>query len=87
MMERPETFTIHVDPSAPVAVTYTGEEAHLERATDLGELIGLFAKDMPAKVQLTFTKHDNPAVALGWEQKDKLVELARENECACWLIA
>jgi hypothetical protein len=83
MLERPESFTITVNPGALPGsqITYSGPEATLERATDLGELIAMFAHDLPLEVHMTFSKHDQPAVALTWEQKQQMVELAREGEC------
>lgn len=83
MAIREQTFTINVDPKAADEdrVFYTGEEAELKRASDLGELIATFAKDLPATVRLTFTKHDQPACQLGWEHKQRMIELADQGEC------
>ena len=81
--ERAETFTLLVDPKRTdeYKVTFHGEEAKLKRAKDLGDLVNRFAKDLPAIVNLTFTKHDQPACALGYQHKERLHELAAEGDC------
>lgn len=82
--EREETFTLHVDPSipGPDKIVITGEEYKLKRATDLAALINRFSADLPGWVNLTFTKHDQPACALGHQHKERLFELAAAGECA-----
>ena len=82
--ERAETFTLLVDPSRPgkQKITTHGEEARLKRATDLAALLERFAMDLPAHMNLTFTKHDQPACALGYQHKERLLELAAEGDCA-----
>lgn len=81
--ERPETFTVLADPNieGDYKITYHGEEAKLRRAKDLGDLVNRFAKWLPATVNLTFTKHDQPACALGYQHKERLLELAAEGDC------
>lgn len=83
MSIREQTFTININPSARPKdrVFYTGEEAKLKRASDLGEIIETFAKDLPSPVRLSFTKHDQPACQLGWEHKQRMIELAGQGEC------
>ncbi|KAL7005163.1 hypothetical protein EMMF5_005272 [Cystobasidiomycetes sp. EMM_F5] len=80
--EREETFTLHVDPSipGPDKIVITGEEYKLKRATDLAALINRFSADLPGWVNLTFTKHDQPACALGHQHKERLFELAAAGE-------
>jgi hypothetical protein len=81
--ERAETFTLLVDPARKedFKITFHGEEAKLKRATDLADLLQRFAKDLPGTVNLTFTKHDQPACALGYQHKERLLELANDGEC------
>lgn len=81
--ERAETFTLLVDPKAPGSdkISFHGEERQLKRAKDLGLVIDRFAKDLPAQVNLTFTKHDQPACALGYQHRERLLELAAEGDC------
>ena len=81
--ERAETFTLLVDPSqsGDQIITYHGQEAKLRRAKDLGDLVNRFSSQLPATVNLTFTKHDQPACALGYQHKERLHELAAEGDC------
>jgi hypothetical protein len=84
MTQRAETFTLTLRPptSKKVArVVITGEEGHLRRAKDLADLIQTFAHLMPGTVNLTFTKHDQPACELIWSHKEKMVEMAQQGEC------
>lgn len=83
--ERAETFTLLVDPKVPGKdkISFHGEERQLKRAKDLALVIDRFAKDLPGQVNLTFTKHDQPACALGYQHKERLMELAAEGDCAC----
>lgn len=87
VQDRPESFTIHIDPDGELlggqTVTYQGPEASLKRATDLGDLIRRFAGELPAEIQMTFTKHDQPACLLTWEHKTKMLDRASEGECQC----
>lgn len=86
--DRAETFTINVDPSRPgeKKIIISGEEGHLRRATDLAALIERFSKDLPAESNITFTKHDQPACALGYQHKERLLELVTEGDCE-WQFA
>lgn len=86
--ERAETFTLLVDPNVEgdKKISFHGEEAKLKRAKDLAEVIDRFAADLPGKVNLTFTKHDQPACALGYAHKERLLELASEGDCE-WGLA
>lgn len=81
--ERAETFTLHVDPKIKGLdkVVITGEAQKLARATDLAALINRFAADLPGWSNLTFTRHDQPACALGYQHKERLFELASTGEC------
>lgn len=77
MQDREETFTIKVTDGV---VEETGEQAFLRRAKDLGDLIERFSAHVP-DVNLTFTRHDQPACQLDWYHRDRMVELARLGEC------
>jgi hypothetical protein len=84
--ERPETFTLTINSTAPVLIS--GKEGHLARAKDLAKLINLFAHLLPQTsgsihhlLNLTFTKHDQPAVQMTWPRKQKMVEMAEAGEC------
>jgi hypothetical protein len=77
MEEREETFTIQI---ADGTVTEEGEQAFLRRAKDLGDLMARFSSHVP-DVNLTFTRHDQPACQLGWFHKEKMIELAELGEC------
>lgn len=81
--DRAETFTLNIDPNLPGEhkITITGEEAKLKRATDLAALIERFSADLPGNVNITFTKHDQPACALGFQHKERLLELVSEGDC------
>ncbi|GAA5996568.1 uncharacterized protein JCM10292_003058 [Rhodotorula paludigena] len=72
MEEREETFTIKI---ADGKVAETGEQAFLRRAKDLGDLIRRFSAYAP-DVNLTFTRHDQPACQLDYFHRDRMVELA-----------
>lgn len=87
MQLREETFTISIDPMAKTEnkVTYSGQEASLERALDLGDLIESFAMKLPARADITFTRHDQPACSLSWEHKAKMLEMAQQGECLLFL--
>lgn len=77
MEEREETFTIQVKKGR---VELHGEQAFLRRAKDLGELISRFS-DHVSDLNLTFTRHDQPACQLGWFHKERMVELAEVGDC------
>lgn len=77
MQIREETFTISVINGK---VSVSGEQAFLRRAKDLGDLIARFSGHV-RDVNFTFTRHDQPAVQLGWYQKEKMLELAQTGEC------
>lgn len=81
--DRAETFTLNIDPSrsGEHKILITGEEYKLKRATDLAALIDRFASDLPDWVNITFTKHDQPACALGYQHKERLLELVAEGDC------
>ncbi|GAA5975950.1 hypothetical protein JCM11641_002847 [Rhodosporidiobolus odoratus] len=76
MEERAETFTVQV---ANGKVEEVGEQAFLRRAKDLGDLVGRFSAHVP-DVNLTFTRHDQPACQLDWFAKEKMTELAQQGE-------
>ncbi|GAA5953962.1 hypothetical protein JCM21900_003066 [Sporobolomyces salmonicolor] len=76
MQDRDETFTIRVTAGK---VTEVGEQAFLRRAKDLGDLISRFSAHVP-DVNLTFTRHDQPACQLDWFHKERMIELAQMGE-------
>ncbi|BGP16351.1 hypothetical protein JCM10213_004892 [Rhodosporidiobolus nylandii] len=76
MQERDETFTIQVTDGK---VAEVGEQAFLRRAKDLGDLIARFSQFVP-NVNLTFTRHDQPACQLDWFHKERMIELAQQGE-------
>lgn len=80
--ERPETFTLSL--SGQKNVTITGPEAKLVRAIDLANLINRFSSYLPAGsmvYNLTFTRHDQPAVQITSAMKQKMFDLAETGEC------
>lgn len=83
--ERPETFTISIKSNKQVLIT--GKEGHLARAKDLANLIKSFSSILPDDdhlhdqlVNLTFTKHDQPAVQMTWGRKQKMIDMANLGE-------
>lgn len=79
MQVREETFTIRMQDGQ---VWEEGEQAFLRRAKDLRNLINRFASTVPhVEVNMTFTRHDQPAVRLGWHKRERMVELAELGEC------
>ncbi|GAA5908906.1 hypothetical protein JCM6882_005480 [Rhodosporidiobolus microsporus] len=76
MQDREESFTIQVKEGK---VSETGEQAFLARAKDLGDLIRRFSQFVP-DVNLTFTRHDQPACQLDWAVRDRMTELAQQGE-------
>ncbi|GAA6040182.1 hypothetical protein JCM8097_004167 [Rhodosporidiobolus ruineniae] len=76
MQDREESFTIQV---LNGEVAETGEQASLRRAKDLGDLVRRFSSYVP-DVNLTFTRHDQPAVQLDWYHKERMIELAQQGE-------
>ncbi|EGG11221.1 family 90 glycosyltransferase [Melampsora larici-populina 98AG31] len=83
--ERPETFTLSIPIKSNQNVTISGPEAHLVRATDLANLINLFVDLLPldehqSVYNLTFTKHDQPAVQMTYSRKQKMLDLADAGE-------
>lgn len=79
MQNREESFTIRVKDGK---VEELGEQAALRRAKDLGDLIARFSAHVP-DVNMTFTRHDQPACQLGWFHKERMNELADLGECEC----
>lgn len=77
MQQREETFTISVETGA---IVLTGEQAFLRRAKDLGDLMSRFSAHVP-DVNLTFTRHDQPACRLEWTHKERMIELAGMGDC------
>ncbi|GAA5979810.1 hypothetical protein JCM5350_002056 [Sporobolomyces pararoseus] len=76
MQERAETFTIKVEDGK---TREEGEQAFLKRAKDLSDLISRFSQHVP-DVNLTFTRHDQPACQLDWYHKERMIELAQMGE-------
>lgn len=77
MEDRDETFTIQIKQGH---VELHGEQAFLRRAKDLGDLISRFSSHV-ADVNLTFTRHDQPACQLGYFHKERMIELAGLGDC------
>lgn len=83
--ERPETFTLSIPIKPNQNVTISGPEQKLVRATDLANLINLFVDLLPfdehqSVYNLTFTKHDQPAVQMTHSRKQKMLDLADAGE-------
>lgn len=78
MQQRAETFTIRINKGK---VEVHGEQAFLRRAKDLADLIGRFSEHVP-DINMTFTRHDQPAVRLGYAARERMVELARLGDRA-----
>ncbi len=76
MKVRDETFTLEVRHGK---VAITGPEKSLKRASDLAEILKQFAGLVP-DFQMTFTRHDQPAVQLDYAQKERMIELAEMGE-------
>lgn len=83
MTEREHTFTLNIKDGK---VTRTGIHSELRRATDMQKLIQPFAKFVPGEVNMTFIIDDNPAVMMGWNQRERMLELASQGECMCALL-
>lgn len=79
MQDRDHTFTISMMPGEHP--TANGPYAYLERATDLQDLLSMYAARMPRPLNLTFIMDDNPAVMLSYTERDRMVELASQGEC------
>ncbi|KAH9809072.1 family 90 glycosyltransferase [Melampsora americana] len=83
--ERPETFTLSIPIKPKENVTISGPESKLVRATDLANLINLFVDRLPSDefqsvYNLTFTKHDQPAIQMTYSRKQKMLDLADAGE-------
>jgi len=76
MQVRDETFTLQIRNGK---LDIIGPEHSLKRASDLGEIIKQFAGLVP-DFQMTFTRHDQPAVQLEYAQKERMIELAEMGE-------
>ena len=83
MQERAETFTIKVEDGK---TREEGEQAFLKGAQDLTDLISRFSQHVP-EVNLTFTRHDQPACQLDWYHKERMIELAQMGECKLFLVS
>ncbi|KAM0753092.1 hypothetical protein T439DRAFT_286471 [Meredithblackwellia eburnea MCA 4105] len=76
MQDREETFTISV---LDGVVKLSGEQAFLRRAKDLGDLMSRFSTHV-SDLNMTFTRHDQPACQLEWGHKERMIELAGMGE-------
>lgn len=85
MTQREESFTMTMDPTAAQRIAYSGPQAALRRAHELGDIIERFVDKLPGTVQMTFTRHDQPACSVGWAHQNRMLELASEGECASQL--
>lgn len=79
MQEREHTFTLSIRNGK---VSRHGQHAELRRAKDMANLLSKFSKHVPGEVNMTFIIDDQPAVMMGWNQKERMLELARQGECA-----
>lgn len=80
MQDREHTFTLSIKDGR---VSRHGEHAELRRAKDMANLLSKFSKHVPGEVNMTFIIDDQPAVMMGWNQKERMLELARQGECEC----
>ena len=78
MQGREHTFTLAIRDGK---VTRHGEHADIERARDMDNLISTFSEWVPGEVNITFVIDDSPAVMMGWGQKERMLELARQGDC------
>ncbi|GAA5873960.1 hypothetical protein JCM8547_001588 [Rhodosporidiobolus lusitaniae] len=76
MQDREESFTIKVKEGK---TTEEGEQAFLRRAKDLSDLVARFSEYVP-DVNLTFTRHDQPACQLDYAVKERMMELAQTGD-------
>ncbi|PLW06531.1 hypothetical protein PCASD_24354 [Puccinia coronata f. sp. avenae] len=82
--QRPDTFTLSIilminSTTKINRLLLSGQESHLDRARDLQSLINEFVHLLPPEshiLNLTFTKHDLPAVQMTWARKQKMSEMA-----------
>lgn len=82
MQDREHTFTLAMLPGEAGLPKSYGQWAGLERATDVAEVLQLFSGRLPRPVNCTFIVDDNPAIMLPYSQRDRMVELASQGECA-----
>ncbi|GAA98278.1 glycosyltransferase family 90 protein [Mixia osmundae IAM 14324] len=78
MQQRDHTFTVAIAEDGSVSVF--GPYAHTRRAAEVTDIFWLFSSEIKRAVNLTFIIDDEPAVVLPWEEKDRLLELARHGE-------
>lgn len=78
MQDREHTFTLSIKNGR---VSRHGEHADLDRARDMASLVSKFSRHVPGEVNMTFIIDDQPAVLMGWNQKDRMIELAQQGEC------
>lgn len=78
MQDREHTFTLSIRDGR---VSRHGQHADIQRAVDMASLLSRFSKHVPGEVNMTFIIDDQPAVMLGWNQRERMVELARQGEC------
>lgn len=80
MQNRADTFTVRI---VRGSVELEGEQAFLDRALDFGELVERFSSQV-ADINITFTRHDQPACQLDWFQKERMLHLASMGDCEFW---
>ncbi|KAK4053925.1 hypothetical protein OIO90_003762 [Microbotryomycetes sp. JL221] len=79
MQDREHTFTAEMTPGHK-RVGLHGQHRDLKRATDIRDLLEMFAQDLPFNLNFTFIIDDNPAVMMPYSQRIRMVELAEQGE-------
>ena len=62
--------------------TLHGPYWDLKRATDIADMLSLYTGRMPRPLNITYIIDDNPAVMLPYSQRERMVELGEQGECA-----
>lgn len=78
MQGRDHTFTLSIKDGR---VSRHGVHKDLQRAKDMQDLLSQFSKWVPGEVNMTFIIDDQPAVMLGWNHKERMLEIARQGDC------
>ncbi|GAA5882446.1 hypothetical protein JCM16303_001739 [Sporobolomyces ruberrimus] len=79
MQERDHTFTAAFHPGIRETSLH-GPYSDLKRASDVAELLSLFAGRMHRELNITFIIDDNPAVMLPYAQRERMVELGQQGD-------
>ena len=84
MQERDHTFTAAFHPGVRDPSLH-GPYGDLKRATDVADLLAMFAGRMYRELNITFIIDDNPAVMLPYSQRERMVELGQQGDCAFFI--